>query len=134
MSLGNGNPKEGDKGSNFNFELKVLKGLQTIITNGIDCCTNILNYLSDIINYTQPYDRVANVESKTSTGEIPPCFSFSIANVGSAAGTVNGQSLPPGATVNFDASALNNSFTDKAGPVMTYDASGTTFLITYITD
>lgn len=30
MSLGNGNPKEGDKGSNFNFELKVLQGLEAI--------------------------------------------------------------------------------------------------------
>ena len=28
MSLGNGNPKSGDKGSNFNYELKVLQGLQ----------------------------------------------------------------------------------------------------------
>lgn len=28
MGLGNGNPKEGDKGSNFNYELKVLQGLQ----------------------------------------------------------------------------------------------------------
>lgn len=28
MSLGNGNPKNGDKGSNFNYELKVLQGLQ----------------------------------------------------------------------------------------------------------
>jgi hypothetical protein len=30
MSLGNGNPKEGDKGSNFNYNLKVLQGLQCI--------------------------------------------------------------------------------------------------------
>lgn len=30
MSLGNGNPKDGDKGSNFNYELKVLQGLQAI--------------------------------------------------------------------------------------------------------
>jgi hypothetical protein len=30
MSLGNGNPKEGDKGSNFNYELKVLQGLEAI--------------------------------------------------------------------------------------------------------
>jgi hypothetical protein len=39
MSLGNGNPKNGDKGSNFNYELKVLQGLQNIINNvlaGID--------------------------------------------------------------------------------------------------
>jgi hypothetical protein len=28
MALGNGNKKEGDKGSNFNYELKVLQGLQ----------------------------------------------------------------------------------------------------------
>lgn len=37
MSLGNGNPKEGDKGSNFNYELKVLQGLESIavaIENG----------------------------------------------------------------------------------------------------
>lgn len=32
MSLGNGNPKEGDKGSNFNYELKVLQGLDAIAT------------------------------------------------------------------------------------------------------
>jgi len=30
MALGNGNPKEGDKGSNFNYELKVLQGLESI--------------------------------------------------------------------------------------------------------
>ena len=30
MSLGNGNPKEGDKGSNFNYELKALQGLESI--------------------------------------------------------------------------------------------------------
>ena len=31
MSLGNGNKKEGDKGSNFNFQLKVLQALQRIL-------------------------------------------------------------------------------------------------------
>jgi hypothetical protein len=30
MGLGNGNPKEGDKGSNFNYELKTLQLLQAI--------------------------------------------------------------------------------------------------------
>lgn len=30
MALGNGNPKEGDKGSNFNYELKALQGLESI--------------------------------------------------------------------------------------------------------
>lgn len=32
MSLGNGNPKDGDKGSNFNYELKMLQGLDNIAT------------------------------------------------------------------------------------------------------
>jgi len=31
MALGNGNPKEGDKGSGFNFQLKVLQGIQSLI-------------------------------------------------------------------------------------------------------
>jgi hypothetical protein len=35
MGLGNGNPKEGDKGSNFNFELKMLQGLEAI-ANALD--------------------------------------------------------------------------------------------------
>jgi len=30
MALGNGNPKDGDKGSNFNYELKVLQSLEQI--------------------------------------------------------------------------------------------------------
>lgn len=30
MSLGNGNPKSGDKGSNFNYEIKALQGLESI--------------------------------------------------------------------------------------------------------
>lgn len=30
MSLGNGNPKNGDKGSNFDFEYRVLKGMESI--------------------------------------------------------------------------------------------------------
>lgn len=30
MGLGNGNPKNGDRGSNFNYELKVLQGLEAI--------------------------------------------------------------------------------------------------------
>jgi hypothetical protein len=33
MGLGNGNPKSGDKGSNFNYELKVLQALDSIAEN-----------------------------------------------------------------------------------------------------
>ncbi len=35
MGLGNGNPNEGNKGSNFNFELKMLQGLEAI-ANALD--------------------------------------------------------------------------------------------------
>ncbi|NDC94538.1 hypothetical protein EB118_07135 [bacterium] len=33
MGLGNGNPKSGDQGSNFNYELKVLQALDSIAEN-----------------------------------------------------------------------------------------------------
>jgi hypothetical protein len=131
MSLGNGNPKSGDKGSNFNFELKVLQGLQTIINNGTTCCNDLSGILTNIYDRIQPLRRIPVVISTTTSGDVPFCWSFSIANVGTAAGTVNGQSLPAGATVNFDGGALNNYF---ESPAMSYDATGTTFLITYITD
>jgi len=54
-------------------------------------------------------------------------YSFSIANVGSAAGLVDGQVLPAGVTVNFDGGAMNNTLT-----AMTFDATGTTFVVTFI--
>lgn len=49
MGLGNGNPKEGDKGSNFNYELKTLQLLQAIAVavegggggGGLTCATVI---------------------------------------------------------------------------------------------
>jgi hypothetical protein len=54
-------------------------------------------------------------------------YSFSIANVGSSAGIVNGQSIPAGTVLNFDGGTLNNTLDS-----LPYDASGTTFIITYI--
>ena len=54
-------------------------------------------------------------------------YSFSIDNVGSAAGEVDGQVLPAGVTINFDAGALNNTLGG-----LSFDASGTTFVVTWI--
>ena len=54
-------------------------------------------------------------------------YSFSIANVGSAAGTVDSQTLPAGVTVNFDGGAMNNTL-----GAMSFDATGTTFVVTWI--
>jgi hypothetical protein len=54
-------------------------------------------------------------------------YSFSIANVGSASGLVEGQVLPAGVTINFDGGALNNTLEG-----MSFDATGTTFVVTFI--
>jgi hypothetical protein len=54
-------------------------------------------------------------------------YSFSIANVGSASGLVDGEVLPAGVTINFDAGALNNTLGG-----MNFDATGTTFVVTTI--
>lgn len=73
--------------------------------------------------------RTPNILSTTGSGSTPAVvYSFSIANVGSAAGTVGGQSIPAGVTINFDGGALNNTLGSIA-----YDAGGTTtFIITWI--
>ena len=117
----------GNKGNNFPFQLKVLQGLQAVIDN--NCCDRILSVLDDINSKLVSEQRRALVLNTSTTGTVPVCYSFSIANVGSAAGTVNTQSIPAGTTVNFDAGVLNNTLTGA-----TYDATGTTFLITYIID
>ena len=56
MSLGNGNKKEGDKGSNFNYELKVLQGLQCTCDQlkNIDANTDDVEFiLSSILTTLQ---------------------------------------------------------------------------------
>lgn len=114
MSVGN-LKTDGQKGNNFPWQLKMLQGLQGIIdalTAGT-CCP--------------PQSRSTNILSSTGAGVVPPnTYSLSIANVGAAAGTVGGVSVPAGVTINYSAE-LNNTLTGIA-----YNATGTTFLITYI--
>jgi hypothetical protein len=75
-----------------------------------------------------PVSRTPNILTDTGSGTTPTgVYSFSIANVGTAAGTVDGQSIPAGVTVNFDGGSLNNTLASMA-----YDATGTIFLITWI--
>jgi hypothetical protein len=64
--------------------------------------------------------------SGTVTGTI---YSISVANVGAANGTVltSVTTIKPGEVLNFSADAINNFFTSFA-----YDATGTEFVITYI--
>lgn len=54
-------------------------------------------------------------------------YSVSVANVGTADGTVLGATIKPGEVLNFSADALNNFFTSFA-----YDATGTEFIIIFV--
>ena len=57
-------------------------------------------------------------------------FSVSVANVGASNGTIlAGITIKPGEVLSFSADAINNYFNTFA-----YDASGTEFLITYVTE
>lgn len=134
MSLGNGNPKDGDKGSNFNYELKVLQGLQSIINNvlaGIDVtvvnpggagAVNIQDGGNSItvdggtgVQRTPTFLRPAGLSGTIPAGR----YSMSFANVGTINATVGGITLKPGETINFDAGAINNTL----GSV-SYNATG----------
>lgn len=113
MSIGN-LKDYGNKGNNFPWQLKMLEGLQAI-----------LNALTGTTNgqLRRPF-----YLSATGAGNTPQdVYSFSIANVGSANGIVDGQVLPTGATINYDAGAMNNTLAP-----LSYDATGTRFIITWI--
>jgi len=72
-------------------------------------------------------NRKASVERVTADGDIAPCYSFSISNVGSNDGLVEGTILKPGETINFDAGAIGNVIGK-----FQYDATDTEFLIIYV--
>ena len=62
----------------------------------------------------------------TTSGTIPANVGFSVANVGAANGTVNGVTLKTGETINFDPGSESIGAT-------TFNATGTEFLIIYLT-
>jgi len=121
MSIGN-LKTEGNKGNNFPFQLKVLQGLQAVIDNADDCCKQLNKLL-------ESQRRIVTVTNATGPDTTPDgVFSVSIANVGTASGTVGGATIPAGTTLNFDAGVLNNTL-----DAISYDATGTTFIVTYMT-
>jgi len=131
MSIGN-LKDYGNKGNNFPFQLKVLEGLQAILDG--NCCEDIVIALKrigdaaeDIDTKLQSATRTHNIRRTSVAGTIVRPYSFSIANVGTANGTVEGATLAPGETINFDAGVLNNNFGN-----VNYDPTGTEFLITYV--
>jgi hypothetical protein len=109
-----GNLKDyGNKGNNFPWQLKVLEGLQCI-------CDRFPAYFS-------PQTFTPVVLTELGSGAVPLCYGFSISNIGGAPGLINGNPLPAGAVFNFPPLPLNNTYSG-----VSYDATGTTFLITYI--
>ena len=117
MSIGN-LKDSGNQGNNFPWQLKMLQGLQALIDG--NCCTEIVNLLTAKV-------RTHNIQRVSAPGTIIKPYSFSIANVGSANGTLEGEIIAPGEVVNYDAGVLNNQF-----DLVTYDATDTTFLSTWV--
>jgi hypothetical protein len=77
--------------------------------------------------------RTTNILRPTGSGNVNSVaatfYSVSVANVGSADGSVLGgtNNIKPGEVLNFSADAVNNYFTSFA-----YDATGTEFIIIYV--
>jgi hypothetical protein len=83
---------------------------------------------AQLVTNTTSALRTPGIATLTGAGlTTPGVYSFSIANIGSASGLVGGESIPAGMTVSFDGGALNNTLGS-----ISYDATGTTFIITYI--
>ena len=83
---------------------------------------------AQLVTNTTPVNRTPGILSDTGAGATPtPVYSFSIANVGGADGVVDGVTIPAGVTISFDGGGLNNTLDP-----LSYNASGTTFIITYI--
>ena len=73
--------------------------------------------------------RTPNMLRATSSGTIAPVvYDFSVSNVGSANGTILGQTIKPGETINFGAGALNNYY---AAGTISFNGNGTELVIIY---
>jgi hypothetical protein len=113
-----GNLKDyGNKGNNFPFQLKVLKGLSDSFANLV----NIFNLLLQI----KQLSAATTITRPTTSGTINTGqLSVSIANVGTANGTVKGVTLKPGETVSFSGGGIATVL-----DAIAYNATGTEFLI-----
>jgi hypothetical protein len=114
MSIGN-LKDYGNKGNNFPWQLKMLQGLNALLSA----------FFGGGTSYLAPQSRTTSISRPTTSSVISAgARSTSIANVGAANGTVQGVTLKPGETISFDAGALNNTLT-----AINYNATGTEFLI-----
>lgn len=115
MSVGNVNT-EGDKKNNFPWQFKMLRGLQAILDVLSGTATPVVRTFA-VIRITNPLTIAT------------PIYSISVANVGTATGTVNGTDLKTGEIINIEAGSPNNVF---AANYVALNATGTEFLITYV--
>lgn len=93
---------------------------------------NVDTNIADIEGFVSPSLRTANSRRFLDSNSIVKPYSFSIANVGAANGTILGPTggaciLQPGEIVNYDAGVLNNTFPD-----IFFNATGTEFLVTWV--
>jgi hypothetical protein len=92
---------------------------------------NVDTNIANILGNTDGVLRTAHMLRTTTSGNLSSVaseiYSVSVANVGSADGTVLGATLKAGEIVNFDASSLNHYFNSFA-----YNATGTEFIIIYV--
>lgn len=99
-----------------------LVSIESLTSSINTLVTNINTNLSPVLR-TPRIATVVNTTGSTPAG----AFSFSIANVGSASGLVDGEVLPAGVTINYDGGTLNNTL-----DTILFDATGTTFVVTWI--
>ena len=113
MSIGN-LKDYGNKGNNFPWQYKMLQGLDAL-----------LSAFSGSGSYLAPKVKSISISRPTiASSTLAGLNSLSIANVGTANGTVNSVTLKPGETISFDPGALNNTL-----QAVSYNATGTEFLI-----
>ena len=136
MSIGN-LKTDGNKGNNFPYQHKVLKGLQSVleelqqIINNTASGTGLATEatLGSVDTRLTAISRTPNFIRRTDSNTINvDTYSLSVANVGSADGTFLGAVITPGEIINFDAGSLNNIYPSGS---FTYDATGTEFMITF---
>jgi hypothetical protein len=111
MAFGNSNPKYGDKGSRYNWELGVINLLSKIL---------VALGGSPIVQTEDTTPITATGVGSTTAG----IKGYSITNTGAAPGTYKGEPVVPGMSINVTPSDFTNILASAS-----YDATGTTFLI-----
>lgn len=115
---------------NRNSSLKLPLSLLSDYTDVETAITDINTWIGLSVNTPNPVKKKPNIKRLSGADTLSAICSISIANVGAADGTVNGETLKTGETVSFDAGAVNNVF----GVDFDLDATGTEFLVIYVTD